>query len=221
VTDPNDDIIDAEIHNDEREESSNVYSDKNVGSFDDEISLNRPQKGLKSRRVLVGVLAVAVLAGGFFAVNKFRGGSDLEKIQGKIAMSASELRDVVVARKLTVYWSGPVEGDKYSLIATTPNVAYVRYLPAGVGPTDTKTLSRAIGTYVQKDSFSITQKAGQNTGNVGFINADGNAVFYVKVRPTNVYIGVPKLNLQIEVFDPGVDQALGLALIKNQVRRIV
>lgn len=221
MTDSNDGIIDAEIHDERSRGTSNTFSNQNVGPFDDDISLQRSKKGPKARRVIGLIVVLAILSGGYFAVSKFRGRNDLQKIQGKVAMSASDLRDVVVAKKLTVYWSGPIEGDKYALIATNPNVAFVRYLPAGVSTSDTKTLARAIGTYVQKDAFTTTQKAGQNVGNVGFTNADGNAVFYVKARPTNVYMAIPKANLQIEIYDPGVDQALGLSLIRNQVRRIV
>ncbi len=221
VTDPNDGIIDAEIHDGDTPLTSNTYSNQNVGPFDDDISLQRVRKASKGRRILGLIVVLALLAGGYFGVSKFRGRNDLQKVQGKVAMSASELRDLVVAKKLAVYWSGPVDGDKYVLIATNPKVAFVRYLPAGISPSDTKTLARAIGTYLQQDAFAITQKAGQNIGNVGFTNADGNAVFYVKARPTNVYMGVAKANLQIEIYDPGVDQALGLSLIRNQVRRIV
>jgi hypothetical protein len=165
------------------------------------------------------VIAI-LLVGGFFFIKHQRSGNDLAKIQGKVALSASELRDVVLAKKLTVYWAGPQEGAKYTLIATTPGVAFVRYLPGGVGLNDTKTLFRAIGTYAQKNAFAVSTAGASATGNVGFVNADGNAVFYSKARPTNVYIGIKGKDIQVEVFDPVVDQALGLVLVKNQVRQI-
>jgi len=221
VTDSKDDFIDAEVHVSSPFGGSNTFSSENVGSFEDEVSLDRPKKSKAVQRWIAIILVAVVLVGGFFVVSKIRANSDPKRLQGKVALSAGELRDLVISKKLTVYWAGPVDGAKYTLIATSPSAAFVRYLPGGVGVSDTKTLFRAIGTYQQKDAFSITQVAGQSKGNVGFINADGNAVFYVKTRPTNVYIGIPKLNLQVEVFDPGVDQALGLALIKNQVRKIV
>jgi hypothetical protein len=177
-------------------------------------------KGKGSRMFLTLVVIAIVLVGGFFAVKHFRSSGDLAKVQGKVALSAQELRDVVIAKKITAYWAGPVDGAKYTLIATTPGVAFVRYLPGGVGLTDTKTLFRAIGTYTQKNAFAVSTAGGLALGNVGFVNADGNAVFYSKARPTNVYVGIKGQNIQVEVFDPVVDQALGLILVKNQVRQI-
>jgi hypothetical protein len=175
----------------------------------------------KSRRKEIAwFVIVIVLVGGFFAVQHFRGGADVNKIQGKVALSAQELRDVVVAKKLTVYWAGPQDGAKYILTATTPGVASVRYLPGGVGLNDTKTLFRAIGTYTVKNAFDVAAAATKRKGIVGFVNADGNAVFYSTGRPTNVYIGIKGKNLQVEVFDPVVNQALGWVLVKNQVRQI-
>ena len=173
-----------------------------------------------SRKVLTWIVIAIVFVGGFFFVKHQRSGNDLAKIQGKVALSASELRDVVVAKKLTVYWAGPQDGAKYTLIATTPGVAFVRYLPGGVGLNDTKTLFRAIGTYAQKNAFAVSTAGAAANGNVGFVNADGNAVFYSKARPSNVYIGIKGKDIQVEVFDPVVDQALGLVLVKNQVRQI-
>ncbi len=173
-----------------------------------------------SRKVLTWIVIAILLVGGFFFVKNQRSGNDLAKIQGKVALSASDLRNVVLAKKLTVYWAGPQEGAKYTLIATTPGVAFVRYLPGGVGLNDTKTLFRAIGTYAQKNAFAVSTAGAAANGNVGFVNADGNAVFYAKARPSNVYIGIKGKDIQVEVFDPVVDQALGLVLVKNQVRQI-
>lgn len=173
-----------------------------------------------SRRVLTWIVIAIVLVAGFFLIKHQRSGNDLAKVQGKVAMSADELRSVVLAKKLTVYWAGPQDGAKYTLIATTPGVAFVRYLPGGVGLNDTKTLFRAIGTYTQKNAFAVSTAGAAATGNVGFVNADGNAVFYSKARPSNVYIGIKGKDIQVEVFDPVVDQALGLVLVKNQVRQI-
>jgi hypothetical protein len=67
---------------------------------------------------------------------------------------------------------------------------------------------------------SLFRPLAQAVGNVGFVNADGNAVFYSKARPTNIYDGLKGKDIQVEVFDPLVDQALGLVLVRNQVRQI-
>lgn len=177
-------------------------------------------KKKSSRKIQALTLVVILAIGGFFLFQHKSSGIDISKIQGKVALSASELRDVVVAKKIVVYWAGPQEGAKYTLIASTPGVAFVRYLPGGVGLNDTKTLFRVIGTYAQKNAFAVSTAGAATLGNAGFVNADGNAVFYSKARPTNIYVGIKGKDIQVEVFDPVVDQALGFVLVKNQVRQI-
>ncbi|MDP1719442.1 MAG: hypothetical protein Q8L08_00340 [Candidatus Nanopelagicaceae bacterium] len=175
------------------------------------------KRGKSTMRFVVAVVVVILGVGGYLFISQSNNDGDLAKIQGKVALSAQELKDVVTAKKLTVYWAGPQTGAKYTLIATTPGIAYVRYLPGGVGLNDTKTLFRAIGTYVQKNAYDVSLAAGRADGNAGFINSDGNAVFYSKGRPSNVYIGIKGKDIQIEVFDPVVDQALGLVLVRGQI----
>ncbi len=172
------------------------------------------------RRLFVLIIVLAVAVGGYFGFHQLTGATDLQKIQGKVALSESGLRSIVNAKKLTVFWTGPVAGAKYSLVANAPGIAYVRYLPDGKGLDDTKNAYKAIGTYVQKNAFAVNQTAGKVAGNVGFTNVDGNAVFYAKTRPTNVYMGIRGKDIQIEIFDPLVDQALGVALIRNMVSQI-
>lgn len=186
------------------------------------VDLSSPRRK-KSRPLLVlgSLIAVIVLGiAGYFIIAHYGKSNDAQKIQGKVAMSADELRSVVLAKHLSVYWAGPLAGAKYALIADKPGSSFVRYLPNGNGLNDNTTSFRVIATYSQKGAFLITQSAGGVAGNVGFTNVDGNAVFYVKTRPTNVYMGIKDKDIQIEIFDPGIDQALGLALIHNQIRQI-
>ncbi len=169
---------------------------------------------------VITLLIVALLGGlSYYLIGRSTRSSDSLKMQGKVAMSEQELRDIVLAKKLTVYWAGPLDENKYALIEKGGST-FVRYLPMGNGINDTTTSYRVIATYLQKGAFSVTQSAGQVVGNVGFTNVDGNAVFYVKTRPTNVYMGMKSQDVQIEIYDPGIDQALGLALIHNQVKQI-
>ncbi len=202
-------------------EEDHVYAE----SYDSHESpyVNLMSSGPKKRlpRSLVALVAVAVVAvAGYFLVTHFINGNDADKLAGKVAMSAGELRSVIRGHHLTAYWAGPTVGAKYALIATKPGSIFVRYLPNGQGLTDTTTAYRVIATYSQKNAFLITQSAGAVVGNVGFTNVDGNAVFYVKTRPTNVYMGIKGKDIQLEIFDPGIDQALGLSLLHNQIQQI-
>lgn len=141
-------------------------------------------------------------------------------MQGRIALSEKGLRDVVRKNNLTAYWVGPIAGDTYSIFVPKSGVAVVRYIPAGASVTDASPSFRLVATYVQKNAFATTQLAGAKEGNLGFTNIDGNAVFYVKARPTNVYVGIRGQDVQLEIFDPGQDQAVALALFRGQIQQI-
>lgn len=186
------------------------------------VDLRSPRRKKSRPLLFLGSLIAVVVLGiaGYFIISHFSKSNDAQKTAGKVAMSADELRSVVLAKHLTVYWAGPMAGAKYALIANKPGQAFVRYLPNGNGLNDTTTSFRVIATYPQKGAFLVTQSAGGVSGNVGFTNVDGNAVFYVKTRPTNVYMGIKDKDIQIEIFDPGIDQALGLSLIHNQIQQI-
>ena len=174
--------------------------------------------GLRFAVILIVVLLGAL---GYFLISHRNSSSgDLTKIQGNIALSEEELRSVISANHLTVYWAGPVAGDKYTLLATNPNQIYVKYLPGGVGANDKATAYRVIGTYVKKNAFQVCQYTGSLFGNAGLVNGDGNSVFYAAGRTTNVYLGIKGKDIQIEVYDPVAGQALGLVLIKGQIRQI-
>lgn len=186
------------------------------------VDFSSPKRKKGRPLVVLGSLIAVVILGvaGYFVISHFSQSTDADKTQGKVAMSADELRSIVLAKHLTVYWAGPMTDAKYTLVNRS-GAYFVRYLPNGNGLNDTTTSFRVIATYPQKGAFLITQSAGGVIGNVGFTNADGNAVFYVKTRPTNVYMGIKDKDIQIEIFDPGIDQALGLSLIRNQILQIV
>lgn len=182
---------------------------------------------VKKRRLakllfLVGSFAAVAVLGffGFVMVSRSNAANNPLNVQGKVALSEHQLRDIVNAKHLTVYWAGPVAGAKYSLVAEKAGQSFVRYLPQGRGLSDTGNTFRVIATYSQKNAFSVTQSAGAQLGNVGFTNIDGNSVFYAKTGPRDVYMGINDKDIQIEIFDPGIDQALGLSLIHDQIRQI-
>ena len=178
----------------------------------------------KSRRVLLWLLSFILVAGPVLAAFYFGTHThktpDRQKMQGTVALSEGELHGVVHSQNLVVFWTGPISGDKYSLFVPKSGVAVVRYLPNGVGLSDATPKYRLVATYAQTNAFSITQAAGAQVGNLGFINIDGNSVFYVKTHPTNVYVGLKGRDFQVEIFDPGQDQAVALALFKGQIQQI-
>ena len=163
---------------------------------------------------------VSVAAERYLTSNQHAVEENLLVIHGAKAVSAKELRDVVVKNKLTVYWVGAEPEAKYILNAAVTSSISVRYIPAGTSGLDATTTYREVGTFVSKGAFDITQKAAGLENGVGFVNVDGNAVYYDSRDPKNVYVGLKGKNIQVEVFDPRPDQALAQAMCAGRVQRI-
>lgn len=185
----------------------------------------QPKERKSRRRLLIilfsSFLAISCIVGvGFYLGNKEKQPDQLQLLQGKIALSEKGLRDAVRNYDLVAYWTGPIAENTYSVFVPKPGVVVVRYIPKEASVLDTSQNFRLVATYVQKDAFNATQTGGLQAANAGFINVDGNAVFYVKARPTNVYVGIKDRDVQLEIFDPGQDQAVALALFKGQIQQI-
>ncbi len=147
----------------------------------------------------------------------------LQATDGKVALTQSQLKDLVVGEGLVVYWLGPEVGARYALVSVNKNQNYVRYLPGGVGLIDLGANFRVVGTYKTKDAFQITQNDGKllTNGSSGFTNADGNAVYYNTVtHPLSAYVGMKNTDYQIEIFDPIAGQAVVSARTLGLIRRI-
>lgn len=185
-----------------------------------------PVKRARFRRlapyVVTALIFSTVSFGAEYYFNSKRSASEevLLVLHGGKAVDAVQLRDVVVANHLTVYWVGPEKGAKYVLNAAVLSSISLRYLPAGASLTDTTATYREVGTFTSPKAFAVTQKAGTLANGVGFVNVDGNAVYYDSRDPKNVYIGMKDKDIQVEIFDPRPDQALAAAIMRGQVRQI-
>ncbi len=184
-----------------------------------------PNQGNKKSRRLWGFILAAVLLGGllygaFYLGTHLNRPENPQKMQGTVALTEQGLRDVVNKEHLTVYWTGPVAGDKYTLFIPKTGSAVVRYLPQGAVITDASPTFRLVATFIQKGAYSLALRAITQKANLGFLNIDGNAAYYVKTRPTNVFVGLKGKDVLIEIFDPGQGQAVALALFKGQIQQV-
>lgn len=185
-----------------------------------------PVKRARFRRLVPYVVTALIFStvsfGAEYYFNSKRSASEevLLVLHGGKAVDALQLRNVVVANHLTVYWVGPEKGAKYVLNAAVLSSISLRYLPAGASLTDTTATYREVGTFTSPNAFAVTQKAGTLANGVGFVNVDGNAVYYDSRDAKNVYIGMKDKDIQVEIFDPRPDQALAAAIMRGQVRQI-
>ncbi len=143
-------------------------------------------------------------------------------LHGRLAVNEEELRALVAAKGLTVYWLGPEAGAKYLLNTSIASGISLRviYSSAGAESTGAGETYYEIGTFVAPDAFALTQKAGSQPNGVGFVNADGNAIYYDSRDPKNVYIGLKGVDIQVEIFDPRPEQALAAAMLQGRIQKI-
>lgn len=144
----------------------------------------------------------------------------LKAANGKVALTQSQLRDIVVGEGLVVYWLGPEDGALYTLTSVNESQNYVRYLPGGAGLNDVGANFRVVGTYEAKDAFTITQNQAKTPNGVGLTTSEGNAVYYNTTRPLSVYVGLRNTDDQIELFNPTAGQALADARTPGLIQRI-
>lgn len=180
----------------------------------------------KSRFYPAIILIILIVAAGFYYVANTHSANttatfNAGAVQGKVALTGAELRQVVLQEGITAYWVGPDPGSKYALSVLTDGRVFVRYLPNGQGLSDTKAAYKVVATYVTANAFAKTQEAATAAGSVGFVDADGNAIYYAGARATNVYIGLKSNDLQLEIFDPVAGKAILAARTSGMVRKIV
>ena len=178
------------------------------------------------RRLWIALLGVTLAGLGYIVYSNVHSGRsaitfDAQAVKGKVALTGEELRQLVLQEAITAYWVGPEPGARYALSVLNDGQVFVRYLVEGKGLQDKRAAYKVIATYVTANAFAKTQEAATSVGGVGFVSADGDAIYYASARPTNVYIGLKNLNFQVEVFDPVAGGALTAAKGSGVVRRIV
>jgi hypothetical protein len=180
----------------------------------------------QSRRGVALVTAVVTLVltlsfSSLFATNPLDTTTLAARISGGVALSESDLKDVVSKLGETVYWAGPMRGAKYTINAQNVGAIYVRYLPNSKGISDTSPKYRVIATYKETNAYDATLAAGNQPNGVSFAKDDGaGVVYYNKNTPTNVYLAYKALPFQIEVFDPAAETALTMANDANKIQAI-
>ena len=185
-----------------------------------------PVRKVRFRRVIPYVVTALIFstvsfgAEYYFNTKRLTAEEVLLVMHGGKAVDEVELRHVITANHLTVYWVGPEKGSKYVLNAAVLSSISLRYLPQGSSLTDATATYREVGTFTSPDAFNITQKAGTQANGVGFVNVDGNAVYYDSRDPKNVYIGMKGKDIQVEIFDPRPDQALAAAIMQHKVQQL-
>ena len=147
--------------------------------------------------------------------------SDTNITLGPQTLDADHLRSLVISKGLAVYWLGARGGATYVLNTSIAGGVSLRAIDNSSGSSDPIQTYYEIGTFVTQNAFEITQKAALQPYGVGFINVDGNSVYYDTRDPKNVYVGLKGADIEVEIYDPRADQALAAALLQGNLKRIV
>ena len=139
------------------------------------------------------------------------------EIGGEVALTQSQLVDLLAKNEAVGYWVGPEENYLYALTITDDKQVFIKYLPGGKGLADESPIYRIVATYPESGAYDITRAAGTQSNAVAFVNEDGAAVYYSKEQATNVYVAFSGVPSQIELFDPNATTALKLATVPGTV----
>jgi hypothetical protein len=126
---------------------------------------------------------------------------------GSREASVQQLKALAVTLGHPLYWAGVHPGTTYELTQTRDGSVYIRYLPSGVSVGDRRADYLTIGTYPQSGAFELLKStATRNHVSTSKIPEGGLALVDNK-HPTSVYVVYPRVDLQIEVYDPAPGRA--------------
>jgi hypothetical protein len=166
-------------------------------------------------RVRVGVVvAVAVLValGVWLLVRGNDSGSGSGSVAtgpsiGPEAASQDDLSKLADDEGHPIYWVGPRSDTTYELTRTSAGRIFVRYLPTGVPVGTDKADYTIVGTYPVPNATSVLKGLAKQSGEHILALPNNGIAVYSSSQPTNIYVAYPGSNLQIEVFDPSVQEA--------------
>ena len=176
----------------------------------------------RRRAALVAAIVLAVTVGVIaWVVVASRDGSSAAKGPtanpvAPIRLSASGLSTLARVAGQPIYWAGPRAGYFYELSRTSNGNVYIRYLPRGVkaGANGGKYL--VIATYRFPAALAALKKVDDGRG----IQLPGGGLALVDGKTSkSVHLAFPKVNYQVEVYDPSPARALETAS-SGQVRPV-
>jgi len=126
---------------------------------------------------------------------------------GPVALSANGLRTLATTVGQPIYWAGPRRHFLYELTRTASGNVLIRYLPPGAAA-GTRRPELTIATYPYKHALQALKNIVGSRGH----NLPGGGLALVDTRsPSSVHIAYPKVDYQVEVYDPSPARAQSVA----------
>ena len=126
---------------------------------------------------------------------------------GSKEASVQQLKALAVTLGHPIYWGGARPGSRYELTRTRDGSVYVRYLPGGIAVGDRRADYLTIGTYPQNGAFELLKSTATRNHISTSKLPEGGLALVDKKHPTSVYVAYPRVDLQIEVYDPAPGRA--------------
>ena len=176
----------------------------------------------KRRMLRIGIVALALLVGviAWVATNGDDEGPTAApaSVEARI-VSVEELEELAAEADHEVYWAGPLPGRVIEVSESDAGNVQIRYLEEGTEAGEGSEAVLTIGSYPLADPAAAVKGFGEREGSVARRAPDGREVVTSEEKPTSVYFAGEAGEVQVEVYDPDADRALGLAL-SDQVRPV-
>jgi len=157
---------------------------------------------------LAGAVALAVaVAAGVIVWLLVRGGDSAPEQGNASTVSPDELRKLADAVDHPIFWMGQKEGYTYELTRNNTGSIWVRYLPSGVEPGADKPYL-TVATYPFPRALTALKKVARDRGESTIRIARNGIVVPAKAYPQSVHVAYPRVDYQVEVFDPTPGAAL-------------
>lgn len=165
------------------------------------------------------VLALAVVVG---AVAWIASGDDESGVPAPATpevriVDPEELANLSAVLGHPVYWAGPQPGTELELTESEGGSVQLRYVEPDAPLGEESPEALTIGTYPLPDPRGALATFAAEPGSVVRRSQKGLKVFSSEASPSSVYFASPDNSVQVEVYDPSPERALGLAL-SGQVR---
>ena len=171
----------------------------------------RERPSVRPRTFAIGLGVAAVLVAGVVIFispfgTKHRPATTVPGASGvtqprTIVVTEGGLAEFAKKYRHPVYWVGAAMGADYEITTSPDGRVFVRYLAAST-PVDSPKPTLSVGTYPLPRAFEATAATAKKKGFVRIKTRPNAIAIYLRTRPTNIYVALRGVDLQIELFDP-------------------
>lgn len=186
---------------------------------------SRTRPRFKLHLAIDALLSIALALAAFHIVTapSRQNVTDQLRISGAVAFTAEGLVKFIKEERLSAYWAGPTQADKYTVVATTPGEVTITYFPKNADIANASAAWLVVQTH-SHFSASEAQAYSQDVSGVGSFllnqGQEGNAIHYNPATPTRVTITFKKQFAAVTIFDSTPEASLTLAMKPGAIQKI-